>query len=260
MLPYFLNHYLTRPGAASLMICGVAGGSVLGLWAEAFIGLFSLLLLRASCLFYRSSARICMSRGVILASWACITFAVLARFCSSEWLRVPVGRRGTSYLGAQSYLSMRCSTSLSVFVWYYRAHILDVFTVMWIWVAGAEETLAVGFGYWKAQHSVARGGQPWIYHLLVPPLTSNSPWSVAGVDANTAVARSFRRPSWCGGLSSSLGMYSGDATFAFVVHPARRTFGCGFRILRVCCGWYRFPVFLVPHVRRKSIRCSCELR
>jgi uncharacterized protein (TIGR03663 family) len=228
VLPYFLRSYLTRPGAllTSLMI-GVSPGMVYFsrfIRDDIYLAFFSLLLFTCIVLYieaprpaYLHIAAAAMALAMASMEAAYITFFIFGTFLLIEWVREYLsGITGPVNSALKATSLDTFLTSLSIFVVITVLTYSTFFTNPYgIWdtqhsiLSPDRKDILGGLTYWKAQHSVARGGQPWFYYLLVLPLYEQLAvvFGIAGV-VYAAVRRSFTSTLLVWWALVSLGMYS----------------------------------------------------
>lgn len=228
VLPYFLRSYLTRPGAllASLMICVSPGMVYFSRFIrdDIYLAFFSLLLFTCIVLYieaprpaYLHVAAAAMALAMASMEAAYITFFIFATFLFFEWLREYLTGGTGPVISALKATSLDTFlTSLSVFVVITVLTYSTFFTNPYgIWdtqhsiLSPDRKDILGGLTYWKAQHSVQRGGQPWFYYLLVLPLYEQLAvvFGIAGI-VYAAVRRSFTSTFLVWWALLSLGMYS----------------------------------------------------
>jgi uncharacterized protein (TIGR03663 family) len=228
VVPYFLRPYLTRPGAllASLMICVSPGMVYFSRFIrdDIYLAFFSLVLFTSIILYIErprpaylhvAAASIALAMASMEAAY--ITFFIFGVFLIFAWLREyltdgtgPV----TSALRATSLDTFL--TSLSIFVVITVLTYSTFFTNPYgIWdtqhslLSPNRQDILGGLTYWQAQHTVARGGQPWFYYLLVLPLYEQLAvvFGIAGI-VYAAIHRSFTSTFLVWWALLSIGMYS----------------------------------------------------
>lgn len=227
-LPYLLRSYLTRPGAllASLMI-GVSPGMVYFsrfIRDDIYLAFFSLLLFSCIVLYieaprpaYLHIAAAATALAMASMEAAYITFFIFGTFLLFEWVREYLSGGNGPLISALKATSLdTLLTSLSIFVVITVLTYSTFFTNPYgIWdtqhsfFSPDRKDILGGLTYWKAQHSVARGGQPWFYYLLVLPLYEQLAvvFGVAGI-VYAAMRRSFTSTFLVWWALLSLGMYS----------------------------------------------------
>jgi uncharacterized protein (TIGR03663 family) len=239
VLPYFLRSYLTRPGAllASLMICVSPGLVYFSRFIrdDIYLAFFSLLLFTCIVLYmesprpaYLHTAAAAMALAMTSMEAAYITFFIFGTFLFFEWLREYLSGGTGPVISALKATSLDTFlTSLSVFVvitvllystfftnpygiWdtHHSICLTNCLSLHPSWDPDRKDILG-GLTYWLVQHSVARGGQPWFYYLLVLPLYEQLAvvFGLAGV-VYAAVRRSFTTTFLVWWALLSLGMYS----------------------------------------------------
>ncbi len=274
VLPYFLRSYLTRPGAlvASLVICVSPGMVYFSRFIrdDIYLAFFSLLLFTCIVLYieaprpaYLHIAAAAMALAMASMEAAYITFFIFGTFLLFEWVREYLsGGTGPVTCALKATTMDTFLTSLSIFVVITVLTYSTFFTNPYgIWdtqhsiMSPDRKDILGGLTYWKAQHSVARGGQPWFYYLLVLPLYEQLAvvFGIAGV-LYAAVRRSFTSTFLVWWALLSLGMYSwaGEKMPWLSIHIALPFMllaglflGAAFELRRRVLWLASLPVFLV---------------
>ncbi|HEX6507480.1 MAG TPA: flippase activity-associated protein Agl23, partial [Chloroflexota bacterium] len=227
-LPYFLRAYLTRTGALlAALLLAVSPGMVYFsrfIRDDIYLAFFSLLLF--ICLvryidtpkpFYLYVASATMALAMASMEAAYITFFIFASFLFFEWLREYLtGGTGQLITALRATSLDTLLTCICIFVVIIVLTYSTFFTNPYgIWdtqhsfTSSARKDIFGGLLYWKAQHSIQRGGQPWFYYLLVLPLYEQVAvvFGIAGI-VYAAIRRSFVGTFLVWWALFSLGMYS----------------------------------------------------
>lgn len=192
VVPYFMRRFLTTPGAL-VASAGLAISPVMVYFSrfirdDIYLACFSLICFvcivhylerpRPSLLYTAAAA---MALGIASMEAAYMTLFIFGSFLMFEALREWLGDRNGPVLSAVRATSLDTwLTALSIFVVLIVLLYSTFFTNPYgIWdpshpLTGADsinrKDILGGLTYWKAQHSVQRGGQPWFYYLLTLPL------------------------------------------------------------------------------------------
>lgn len=188
-LPYFLRSHISRPGA--LLVALMLTVSPAFVYFSRFIrddiylACFSLILFVVIVryldtprpyLVYIAAAAAALAMASMEAAY--ITFFIFGTFLLVEAAREYLGDRQGPLLRAVRQTPFDTwLTALSIFVvlnvLLYSTFFTNPYGI-WdtqhgFWSPERKDILG-GLLYWKAQHSIQRGGQPWFYYLLVLPL------------------------------------------------------------------------------------------
>ena len=188
-LPFFLRSYLTRPGALLTALMLAISPSLVYfsrfIRDDIYLACFSLLLFLCLVKYleaqrprylYLAAAAAALALGSMEAAY--ITFFIFGTFLLFQALK--------EYLGERTGPVLRAVKATSLDTWLTAASIFVVVTVLMystfftnpdgIWdshhslTSPLRQDILGGLTYWKLQHTVQRGGQPWFYYLLVLPL------------------------------------------------------------------------------------------
>jgi uncharacterized protein (TIGR03663 family) len=189
VLPYFLRHHLTRTGA--LALAAFLTISPTFLYFSRFIrddvplAFFSFLLFicvvrylesHQNRFIYIGAAVMALAMASMEAAY--ITFFLFGLFLAFAALREFLNNRDGPVIAAFKATSLDTwVTAIAIFVGIIVVLYSTFFTNPYgIWdtryglTDPNRKDILGGLLYWKEQHSVQRGGQPWFYYLLVLPL------------------------------------------------------------------------------------------
>jgi uncharacterized protein (TIGR03663 family) len=244
-LPYFLRRYITVPGAIVASAC-LAISPVMVYFSrfirdDIFLAFFSLVcfigivhyLERPRPVFlYAGAAALAFAITTMEAAY--ITIFIFGTFLFFEGIREWIGDRTGPVISAIRATSIDTwLTALSIFlvllvlmystfftnpggVWDFKHPLTGPNSVNRTDILG-------GLTYWKAQHGVERGGQPWFYYLLTLPLYEQIGlfFGVAGM-VYAAFRRSLARTFlvWWALLAFGLYSWAGEKMPWLTVHIA----------------------------------------
>lgn len=188
-LPYFLRHHLTRPGALFAAVMLAISPSLVYysrfIRDDIYLACFALILFICIVRYLEShrvrflyTAAAAMALAVASMEAAYLLFFTFGTFLIFQAVRERLSGRTGPVTAAFKATSLDAwLTAISIFVVLTVLLYSSFFTNPYgIWdpryalTSPNRKDILGGLLYWKAQHSIQRGGQPWFYYLLVLPL------------------------------------------------------------------------------------------